>query len=306
MMDSSSRILKISPSVVDALGYRPEELEGKKLHDLPIFSAKDMEIAENRLHRVLQGENLIAKIYRITAKDGRVKYAEISSSPVSDGNEIVSLIAVARDITERKEAEDKLQHTMANLESALGGTVELLTATLERRDPYTAGHQQRVADLSCAIAEEMGFDDHFIDGLIMGGQIHDLGKIAVPSDILSKPGKLSDAEFAIIKEHPGVGYEILRKIEFPWPLADMIHQHHERLDGSGYPQGLAGDEIIMEARILAVADVVEAMASHRPYRPALGVEKALQEIETHKGITYDAKVVDACLKLFREKEYKFE
>jgi len=169
--------------------------------------------------------------------------------------------------------------------------------------PYTAGHQRRVADLAVAIAAELELPTDKIDGVNMASTIHDIGKIAVPAEILSKPTNLSDIEFGLIKSHTQAGYDILKDIEFPWPVARAILEHHERIDGSGYPNGLKGDEILMEARIMAVADVVEAMASHRPYRPALGIEVALEEIEKNKGTYYDSDVVDACLKLFREKRY---
>ena len=170
----------------------------------------------------------------------------------------------------------------------------------EARDPYTAGHQKRVADLACAIATEMGLPDDKIEGLLMAGSIHDIGKISIPAEILSKPSTLTNIEFSLIKEHP-IGYDLLKNVESPWPLAEIVYQHHERMNGSGYPRNLKGDEIIMEARIMAVADVVEAMASHRPYRPAMGIEAALEEIGKNKGILYDNSVADACLKLFRRK-----
>jgi putative nucleotidyltransferase with HDIG domain len=175
---------------------------------------------------------------------------------------------------------------------------------VETKDAYTAGHQRRVANLARAIAAEMGLSPEQIDGIRMAAVIHDLGKISVPAEILSKPIGLNDLEYGLIKIHPQVGYDILKEIEFPWPVAQIVLQHHERMDGSGYPQGLLGEEIILEARILAVADVVEAMASHRPYRPPHGVDKALEEISRNRGILYDPEVVDACLKLFNEKGFK--
>jgi putative nucleotidyltransferase with HDIG domain len=174
---------------------------------------------------------------------------------------------------------------------------------LEIRDPYTFGHQRRVTHLATAIAKEMALSPDQIEGIAVAGNLHDIGKINVPSEILNKPGKLSDIEFALIKSHPQAGYEIVKDIEFPWPVAEVLLQHHERMNGSGYPRGLAGGDILLEARIMAVADVVEAMASHRPYRPTLGIDKALEEIVQNKGILYDPDVVDACLKLFKEKGF---
>ena len=204
------------------------------------------------------------------------------------------------------ERTEKLQDTLEKLRKAMEGTIQVISSTVEMRDPYTAGHQQRVTTLACAIATEMGLPEDRIDGLRMAGVIHDLGKIAVPAEILSKPGEITEPEFGIIKTHPQAGNDILKDIEFPWPIAEIVYQHHERMDGSGYPQGLSGENTLLEARILAVADVVEAMASHRPYRPALGIDTALEEISQNRGTLYDPDVVDACLKAFKEKGFKFE
>jgi len=174
---------------------------------------------------------------------------------------------------------------------------------VETKDPYTAGHQRRVADIARAIAREMGLSPEQISGLRMAAIIHDIGKVSVPSEILSSPRKLTALEFNLIKTHAQSGYDIVKDIEFPWPIARMIIEHHERMDGSGYPNGLTGDKILPESRILAVADVVEAMETHRPYRPSLGLEKALDEIAKNRGRLYDPEIVDACLRLFREKGY---
>jgi putative nucleotidyltransferase with HDIG domain len=192
-----------------------------------------------------------------------------------------------------RESEARLKKTMLKSISAVATMVEL-------RDPYTAGHQQRVAQIADAIAHALGLPESQIEGINLAAAVHDIGKISVPIEILSKPGRLSDPEFALIKQHPEMGYGILKEIDFPWPIADTVRQHHERLDGNGYPQGLRGDEILLEARILAVADTIEAMASHRPYRAGLGIEKALVEIETHYEDHFDRDVVDAALRLFRE------
>ncbi len=184
-------------------------------------------------------------------------------------------------------------------------TINALAMALEMRDPYTAGHQRRVAELAEAIAREMNCSIYEIRGIRFAALIHDIGKIQVPSEILSKPGILTKNEFEMIKTHPEAGYDILKKIDFSWPIAETVHQHHERLDGSGYPRGLKGKEILPQARIIAVADVVEAMSSHRPYRAALEVEEALNEIENNRTTLYDQDIVDTCLKLFREKGFKF-
>ena len=179
-----------------------------------------------------------------------------------------------------------------------------MTRTIETRDPYTAGHQERVARLAVAMAEEMGLEKDQIEGIHMAGRAHDLGKISVPAEILSKPGKLTDIEFALIKTHANTGYNIIADIEFPWPIARMILEHHEKMNGTGYPRGLSGDEILPESRILCVADVVEAMSSHRPYRPALGLEIALEEISRNQGVLYDTAAVDTCLALFNNGKFR--
>jgi putative nucleotidyltransferase with HDIG domain len=210
-----------------------------------------------------------------------------------------------------EERTSALRVTVASLEESraayrrmLDQTIAAIAMTIEKRDPYTAGHQVRVAHLAVAIARKLGLEPERIEGLRLGATIHDIGKIYLPAEILSRPGRLSETELALVRTHAEVGLEIIRDVEFPWPIGMMIHQHHERCDGSGYPCGLAGDEILLEARILCVADVVEAMAAHRPYRAALGIGKALTEIRTGRGTLYDAPVVDACLALFEEDHYQ--
>jgi putative two-component system response regulator len=205
-----------------------------------------------------------------------------------------------------KRAQEELRQSHVKLRRALEGTVHTLVSAIEMRDPYTGSHQRRVTQLAWAIANEMGLPEERIEGLRMAGLIHDLGKITVPAQILSKPSQLTELEYGLIKMHPQVGYDVLKEMDFPWPVAQIVLQHHERMDGSGYPQGLSGEEIILEARILGVADVIEAMASHRPYRAPRGIDKALKEISQNKGILYDPEVVDACVKLFAEKGFEFE
>jgi PAS domain S-box-containing protein len=219
---------------------------------------------------------------------------------------IKGVIKYVRDITYRVQAQETIDDNLIKLKKSLNGTVNALANATETRDPYTAGHQRRVVQLACAIAHEMKVSQVLEDGLRVMGFLHDIGKIAIPAEILSKPSRLSEVEFNLIKDHPQAGYNIIKDIEFPWPVAEAVLQHHERLDGSGYPRGLVGREIMVEARILAVADVIEAIASHRPYRPALGIDKALEEVSQHKGILYDAKVVEACVKLFNESGFVFE
>jgi putative nucleotidyltransferase with HDIG domain len=192
------------------------------------------------------------------------------------------------------------------LRKTLEGTIQAIGIMLSKKDPYTEGHQKRVANLASAIAKEMGLSDDQVEGIRIAGILHDVGKISVPSEILSRPSKLKDMEFELIKTHSQFSFEILKEIEFPWPIARISIQHHERMNGSGYPFGLANGNILMEARILAVADVVESMSSHRPYRPAFGIDLALEEISRNRGVLYDADVVDVCVRLFHEKRSIFE
>lgn len=208
-------------------------------------------------------------------------------------------------IIERVHAEDELKTSVDKLQTTMEGIIQAMAMTSEMRDPYTAGHQRRVSKLACAIAMKMDLPMQMVDGIRLASIIHDLGKIYVPAEILSKPGVISDIEFSIIKTHAQVGHDILRKIEFPWPLSKIIHQHHERMDGSGYPLGLAGDAIMLESRIIGVADTVEAMASHRPYRPSLGIERALNEVNSNAGTLYDAEIVKVCTDLFNIDGFDF-
>ena len=206
----------------------------------------------------------------------------------------------------RKRAGEELRQSYAQLRRTFDETVHALTATAEERDPCAVGHQQRVTRLACAIAKEMGLSEEQIDGIYMAGLTHDIGKTSVPVQILVKPGPLNDLEYGLIKAHSQVGHDILKTIEFPWPVAQIVLQHHERMDGSGYPAGLSGDDILLEARILAVADFVDVMTSRQPHRPALSIDKVLEEISQNRGDLYAPEVVDACLKLFTEKGFRFE
>lgn len=210
-----------------------------------------------------------------------------------------------QEIIERKLAEFKLKQSYNQLENNLDEMVRAMSLTVEERDPYTAGHQRRTTELAVALAKEMGLSEHQCKGLRMAGLIHDMGKIAVPAEILSKPGGLNNVEFQLVKRHPQVGYDILKQFDFPWAVDRIVLQHHERLNGSGYPQGLAGDKILIEARILCIADVVETIESHRPYRPGLGIDQALQEISRNRDKLYDPHGVDACLHLFKSKNFQY-
>jgi putative nucleotidyltransferase with HDIG domain len=207
---------------------------------------------------------------------------------------------------ERNQADAELKQSFEKLRRAQDQTVVALASASEIRDPYTSGHQQRVTKLACSIAEDMGLTENLIEGLRIAGLLHDIGKISVPAEILSKPGKITQDEYNIIKQHCQIGYEILKGIEFPWPVAQIVLQHHEKMNGSGYPQGLTGEKILLEARILTVADVIEAMSSHRPYRPGLGIDKALDEVINNKSTFFDPVVVDTCWNLFSAGKFEFE
>ncbi len=241
----------------------------------------------------------------VTSEDG--KSWLIRAYPVkSIEDKIAGIVEVALDISQRKSAEHQRQLNLIRTRRILEETVGALAATSERRDPYTAGHQRRVSQLACAIAKELGFSRNRYEGIRMAANIHDVGKVYVPAEILSKPTTLTKLEFSIIQTHPQIGYDILKEIEFPWPIAKIVLQHHEKLDGSGYPNGITDANILIEAKILTVADVVEAMASHRPYRPALGVGAALGEIDQGRDCVYDLEIVEVCTKLFNRKKFRFE
>ncbi len=211
-----------------------------------------------------------------------------------------------RALDNHRDQEEHLNRTIENLRRTMRATLEAQAHAVETKDPHSSGHQRRVADLARTIATEMGLPETMIEGIRMAAVIHDIGKIGIPAEVLGKPGRLSEEEFNLIRNHPQAGYDILKEVDFPWPVGRMVWQHHERMDGSGYPLGISGDEILMEARVLAVADVVEAMASDRAYRPMPGLEKGLEEIQTRRGILYDPAVVDACIRIFKEKDFRLE
>ena len=301
--DKNGKIKYCSPSVERFTGYKSEELIGR--NGISIIHPDDVKRALSDYSKaILAMDSAIPNSFRIVRKDCAERYFEGLGKNLLDNPAVAGFIMNVRDVTERKQTDEELKQTLESLRKAVVATVQVMVSAIEMRDPYTAGHQLRVADLALTIATEMGLPSDKIDGIRTVGSIHDIGKLSIPAEILVKSTKLTNNEFNLIKEHPKSGYEMLKDVESPWPLAQIIYQHHERMDGSGYPRNLKGDEIIMEARILAVADVVEAMASHRPYRPTLGIKAALEEIEKNKGILYDDTVADACLRLFREKGYQ--
>jgi PAS domain S-box-containing protein len=300
----AGQILDANPALVQMLGYPDwDALLGVNAADLYV-NPQDRE----RFQALMEREGVVTDFeVRLRRGDGSAIWVRDSARVVLDAEGGARYYEGSlEDITKRKRAEEELQQSYVNLQRALEGTIHTLVSAIEIRDPYTAGHQRRATQLACAIANEMALSEEQIEGLRMAGLIHDIGKISIPAEVLSKPGPLNDIEYGLIQAHPQIGHGILKDMDFPWPLADIVFQHHERLDGSGYPQGLLGEEIILEARILAVADVVEAMASHRPYRPARGIDEALEEISQNRGVLYDPEVVDACLKVFTEKGFEFE
>lgn len=303
MVNGDDRVVVVNPAIKELLGLKDEDHpENNNLTEL--FKNSDLaELSEDGLLR--SGNAGIRREIRIANPRKAVLDSSISAIKDAQGT-VIGKIIVLHDITKLRRAKEQLQQNFEKLQKILWGTVNALASTVETRDPYTAGHQERVTQLACTIAREMGLPEEQIEGIHVAGILHDIGKIHVPVEILSKPGPITEGEFSIIKTHPQVGYDILKRIEFPWPIAQIVLQHHERMDGSGYPQGLSDQDILLEARILGVADIVEAMSSHRPYREALGIDKALREISEKEGTLYDPRVVDACLKLFTERRFQFK
>lgn len=295
----------ISPSCERFTGYSPEEFYKTPELLTDIVHPEDRDFVTDHLKN-LQPDKYHSADFRIVAKTGEVRwFAHVCQPVFSDDGKWLGRRGSNRDVTARKRAEEKQAKSYDQLQATLAGTVKALSAVGEHRDPYTAGHQERVAELACAISAEMGLPQQVCDDIRVAARLHDIGKVEIPAEILSKPGKLTDLEFSMVKTHPVAGANILEAAQLSDQITKMVLEHHERLDGSGYPSGLATDKICIEARIMAVADVVEAMILHRPYRSALGLDKALEEIEKNRGILYDPDVVDACLKLFREKNFKF-
>jgi PAS domain S-box-containing protein/putative nucleotidyltransferase with HDIG domain len=329
--DIGNSYVRVNNAFSELVGMQREEIEGRNARDIlpghvELYWEHDRDVIETGSAK----RNIIEPI----ETDSGLKWIRADKIPCRDGSgRLTGIIGFAVDITEQKLLQDELERCQTSLEDTkescteqlremnkilkmevdlreslheqlqrnidemqqtMEGIVSVIATTVEKRDPYTAGHQRRVAELACAIADEMNLTGEQKNGIRMAGNIHDIGKISIPAEILSKSGEISEIELNIIKEHSKTGYDIVRNIEFPWPIAEIIYQHHEYLNGTGYPRGLRGDEILLETRILTIADVVDAMSSHRPYRAALGISFALDEINSERGILYDTDVVDAC------------
>ena len=301
--DAEGYIIFVNPAAADLLGYSPEELVGQ--HWMVIVSPDQHPSVQAAYERLMHGEADRYEL-QLVRQDGTLVPVLVSGSPRVEDGRFAGTLSVFTDITEHKQVEEELQQSLERLRRTFDETVNALASAIRTRNPYTAGHQWRVAQLASAIAREMGLPDEQVEGIRVAGLIHDIGKISVPLEILSNPDGISELEYGIIKAHPRIGYDILKAVEFPWPVAEIVLQHHERLDGSGYPQGLSGEEILLEAKILGVADVMDAITSHQPYRAARGLDRALEEISRNRGVLYDPGAVGACLKLFKQKGFKFE
>lgn len=306
--DADGRVREWNPKAENLFGWKKEEVLGAAL--IQTLIPKFMEPLNADVLMGSVGSEVATQLNKAIEveaikRDGGTFPVEMTMVVVRDGEDTY-FNAFLRDITEKVKSEKALLDSHVSLKESLLGTVTAMSRTVEARDPYTAGHQRRVADIASAIAEEMGLIEDQVEGIRLGAIIHDIGKIQSPAEILSKPTKLTEIEYKLIKAHAATGYDILKDIKFPWPVADIAHQHHERMDGSGYPQGLKGNEICIEARIVAVADVLEAISAHRPYRAALGSQIAIKEITENRGTLYDSIVVDACLIAFENNKFSLD
>ena len=298
-----NRSVEFNQATLDLFGYTRAEIMKMKLREV-FLNPGDLRSLEREIRDKGYVKDYEVKFRR---SDGEQMTCLITSTGrLSDDGSIREYQTIVRDITEQTLNQRRLHETLAMLRRNLDGIIQCVSLVLEKKDPYTVGHQRRTTDLARTIAQEMGLSESQKDAIRMAGIIHDIGKISIPAEILSKPGRLTETEFSLLKIHPRIGYDILKEIEWPYPIAEIVLQHHERMDGSGYPQCLSGEEIMMEARVLGVADVVEAMASNRPYRPALGIEKALEGISKNRDALYDPDVVDACLRVFKEKGFEWD
>lgn len=305
LTDLAGRVIYASDNAVELFGYAMlEEVIGKSIFEF--VQASCNEKASKDLAEASGGSVVKKREYVIRRGDGDITTGEVNLSPINgESGGIRALMYVIRDITDKKNAEAEIRAGYMTMQKIVDGIITAMEKLVEKKDMYTVGHQRRTAELARAIAVEMGIPADQANGIYISGLIHDVGKIFISTTILNKPGALTEEEYAVIKRHPQAGYDVLKSIEFPWPIADIIIQHHERLDGSGYPYGLKKNEIFLESRILSVADVVEAITFERPYRKACGIDEALNEIISKRGVFYDPEITDVCIKLFREKGFSW-
>lgn len=308
--DAKGRVTFLNPAAAALLEWDEDAARGRPVSEVfRVLDEATLAPVENPALTLLHGgaaPEAERDLLLVRAGGEKTPIASSAAPIVNDQGETLGVALVFRNIAHKKKAEEALRRSVEQLRQTLEETVSALAAMSEKRDLYTSGHQQRVAQLASTMAREMGLAEDRVDGLRVAGKLHDIGKISVPAEILAKPARLTAIEMGIMRTHSEAGFEILKRVSFPWPVARMVRQHHERLDGTGYPDGLRGDEIMLEARILAVADVVEAMSSHRPYRAALGLERALEEIRLGRGESYDPEAAAACLRLFQNKNFAFE
>jgi PAS domain S-box-containing protein len=304
IVDSNERIIFANPCMCSILGYCQDELIGMSL-----FEVVSEEEFQKILRETVKRKNSISNKYELVMKrkDSELRNVTVSAVPwIHSEDEFAGTLTMLIDVTEQKSAKEAIRRNNIKLHVAVEAIGNTLASVVEKRDPFTTGHQHRVSALGVRVAKDMDLPDDQIQGLQLASLIHDVGKIYVPAEILNIQKALTESEFALVRYHVLIGYEILKTIEFPWPVAEIVLQHHERLDGSGYPKGIKADEILLEAKILGAADVVEAMISKRPYRLALSMDEALDEISINRGVLYDPRVVDVCLQVFRDKSFKFE
>ena len=303
--DTEGRIIRANKTLADSLKMSVKDIVGKTTVELfPREQAENMRKDDQEV--IISGKPKKDIIQPYDTPEG-TRWVITDKMPYKDKEgKITGIISLSKDITVQRKSEQKLKQYYQRLKKAMDATIDTMSNIIEAKDPYTAGHQRRVCQLAIRIAQELNLPKDKIEGIRIASLIHDVGKIGLPTEILSKPTKLTEIEFSLIKNHSQTGYDILKSIDFSLPIANIVLQHHERMNGTGYPNNLKGDKILLEARILGVVDVVEAMSSHRPYRPALGIDAALEEISKNKGTLYDPEVVDICIKLIRENDFNFE
>jgi len=304
-VDTRGVFTYVNPAWQRILGHHSQEVIGKNFID---FTRKEeIPVYTDLFKQVTEGGGTVRSLIgKLLHKDGSDRFFSVSSAPNLDSEgQVISVVGTFKDVTDLMISEEKLQQSFKKVKATLDSAIQAISAIVESRDPYTSGHQERVATLARTISRKMGLSEEMIESIHIAATLHDVGKINIPAEILSRPKQLNEIEMEMIRMHPEVGSNILKSIEFPYPIALIVLQHHERVNGSGYPMGIAGENILLEARILAVADVVEAMASHRPYRPALGIAKAMEELSRKQGELYDKEVVEVCLRLFKEDLFHF-